>query len=208
MVSILRDLRLADACTMVPAPHRHHFIISHSITSSASLEVSGSYNAKNMIIIINVVLVNVKTLLVMFCIMSPSCLQFSTLALPHHACHKEGLEENTLKRQSWISNFEKWWKWKVQNKFRNYISIRLPLLRPRWGPTFISQRCQRCQALQHRRERWAHHHLQHATSTTEITTGWVKKKCDLKKHGHNCSEIHQKGKKLVCSGKFSLNAAG
>ena len=104
-------------------------------------------------IVINVVLVNVKTLLVMFCIMSPSCLQFSTLALPHHACHKEGLEENTLKRQSWISNFEKWWKWKVQNKFRNYISIRLPLLRPRSGPTFISQRCQRCQALQHRRER-------------------------------------------------------
>ena len=133
MVSILPDLRLADACTMVPAPHRHHFIISHSITSSASLEVSGSYNAKNMIIIINVVLVNVKTLLVMFCIMSPSCLQFSTLALPHHACHKEGLEENTLKRQSWISNFEKWWKWKVQNKFRNYISIRLPLLCPPLG---------------------------------------------------------------------------
>ena len=42
----------------------------------------------------------------------------------------------------------------------------------------------------------------------KISTGWVKKKCDLKKHGHNCSEIHQKGKKLVCSGKFSLNAAG
>ena len=25
---------------------------------------------------------------------------------------------------------------------------------------------------------------------------------------HNSSEIHQKGKKLVCFGKFSLNAAG
>ena len=34
------------------------------------------------------------------------------------------------------------------------------------------------------------------------------KKCDLKKHGHNYSEIHQKGKKLVCFGKFSLNDAG
>ena len=42
----------------------------------------------------------------------------------------------------------------------------------------------------------------------KMSTEWVKKKCDLKKHGHNCSEIHQKGKKLVCSGKFSLNAAG
>ena len=39
-------------------------------------------------------------------------------------------------------------------------------------------------------------------------TGWTKKKCVLKKHGHNSSEIHQKRKKLVCFGKFSLNAAG
>ena len=31
---------------------------------------------------------------------------------------------------------------------------------------------------------------------------------DLKQNGHNYLEIHQKGKKLVCSGKFSLNAAG
>ena len=31
------------------------------------------------------------------------------------------------------------------------------------------------------------------------------KKGDLEKHGHNYSEIHQKGKKLVCFGKFSLN---
>ena len=79
----------------------HHtlttIILSGPQSQAASLEVSGSYNAKNMIVI-NVVLVNVKTLLVMFCIMSPSCV--STLALPHHACHKEGLEENTLKRQS------------------------------------------------------------------------------------------------------------
>ena len=41
-----------------------------------------------------------------------------------------------------------------------------------------------------------------------VHTGWVKKKWDLKKHGHNYSEIHQKKKKLVCFGKFSLNAAG
>ena len=34
------------------------------------------------------------------------------------------------------------------------------------------------------------------------------KKGDLKKHGHNYFEIHQKGKKLVCFGKFSSNAAG
>ena len=34
------------------------------------------------------------------------------------------------------------------------------------------------------------------------------KKGDLKTHGHNYSEIHQKGEKLVCFGKFSLNAAG
>ena len=35
------------------------------------------------------------------------------------------------------------------------------------------------------------------------------KKGDLKKHGHNYSEIIQKGKKLVCFGKFSFmfNAA-
>ena len=36
----------------------------------------------------------------------------------------------------------------------------------------------------------------------------VKKKWDLKKNGHNYSEIRQKKKKLVCFGKFSLNAAG
>ena len=35
-----------------------------------------------------------------------------------------------------------------------------------------------------------------------------KKKGDLEKYGHNYSEIHQKGKKLVCFGKFSLYAAG
>ena len=34
------------------------------------------------------------------------------------------------------------------------------------------------------------------------------KKGDLKRHDHNSSEIHQKGKKLVCFGKFSLYAAG
>ena len=39
-------------------------------------------------------------------------------------------------------------------------------------------------------------------------TGWTKKKGDLKKHGHNSSEIHQKGKKLVSLGKFGINAAG
>ena len=38
-------------------------------------------------------------------------------------------------------------------------------------------------------------------------TGWTKKKCDLKKNGHNSSEIHHKGEKLVCFGKFSINAA-
>ena len=38
--------------------------------------------------------------------------------------------------------------------------------------------------------------------------GEPKKKSDLKKHGHNYSEIYQKEKKLVCFGKFSLNAAG
>ena len=42
----------------------------------------------------------------------------------------------------------------------------------------------------------------------KIATGWTKKKGDLKKHGHNYTEIYQKGKKLVCFGKFSLNAAG
>ena len=43
-------------------------------------------------IVINVVLVNVKTLLVVFCIMSPSCvhtLLCSRIALPHHDCDKE-----------------------------------------------------------------------------------------------------------------------
>ena len=30
---------------------------------------------------------------------------------------------------------------------------------------------------------------------------------DLEQNGHNYLEIHQKGKKLVCFGKFSLNAA-
>ena len=34
------------------------------------------------------------------------------------------------------------------------------------------------------------------------------KKGDLEKHGHNYYEIHQKGKKLVCFGKFSSNSAG
>ena len=34
------------------------------------------------------------------------------------------------------------------------------------------------------------------------------KKCDLKRYDHNCSEIHQKGKKLVCYGNFSSYAAG
>ena len=38
--------------------------------------------------------------------------------------------------------------------------------------------------------------------------GVSQKKWDLKKHGHNNSEIHQKGKKLLCFGKFCLNAAG
>ena len=38
-------------------------------------------------------------------------------------------------------------------------------------------------------------------------TGWTKKECDLKKNGHNSSEIHHKGEKLVCFGKFSINAA-
>ena len=33
------------------------------------------------------------------------------------------------------------------------------------------------------------------------------KKCDPCWDGHNSSEIHQKGKKLVCFGKFSINAA-
>ena len=32
------------------------------------------------------------------------------------------------------------------------------------------------------------------------------KKGDLKNNGHNSSEIYQKGKKLVCFGKFSINA--
>ena len=35
-----------------------------------------------------------------------------------------------------------------------------------------------------------------------------KKKWDLKRYDHNSSEIHQKGKKLVCFGKFSSYAAG
>ena len=39
-------------------------------------------------------------------------------------------------------------------------------------------------------------------------TGWTKKKWDLKNNGHNSSEIHQKGKKVVCFGKFCINAAG
>ena len=38
--------------------------------------------------------------------------------------------------------------------------------------------------------------------------GESKKKWDLKKHGYNYSEIHQKVKKLVCFGQFSSNAAG
>ena len=40
------------------------------------------------------------------------------------------------------------------------------------------------------------------------STGWTKKKWDLKNNGHNSAEIHQKGKKLVCFGKFCINAAG
>ena len=36
----------------------------------------------------------------------------------------------------------------------------------------------------------------------------IKKNRDLKKHSHNYSEIHQKGKNLVCFGKFSSYAAG
>ena len=39
-------------------------------------------------------------------------------------------------------------------------------------------------------------------------TGWTKKKWDLKNNGNNSSEIHQKGKKLVCFGKFCINTAG
>ena len=73
-----------------PSPPLYHL---PSITSR-SLEESGSYNAKNMIVI-NVVLVNVKTLLVVFCIMSPSCV--STLALPHHDCDKEMLGQRRKK---------------------------------------------------------------------------------------------------------------
>ena len=42
----------------------------------------------------------------------------------------------------------------------------------------------------------------------DISTGWTKKKWDLKNNGHNSAEIHQKGKKLVCFGKFCINAAG
>ena len=38
-------------------------------------------------------------------------------------------------------------------------------------------------------------------------TGWTKKNRDLEKYGHNYLEIHEKGKKLVCFGKFRLNAA-
>merc|ERR1712026_186835 len=41
----------------------------------------------------------------------------------------------------------------------------------------------------------------------DIIQGESKKKWDLKNNGHNSSEIHQKGKKLVCFGKFSINAA-
>ena len=63
------------------------------------------------------------------------------------------------------------------------------------------------------------HDIMHCRYTASVNTypgyiemldiqGESKKKWDLKKHGHNCSEIHHKGKKLVCSGKFSLNAAG
>ena len=39
--------------------------------------------------------------------------------------------------------------------------------------------------------------------TVTTYTGSVKKKGDLEKYGHNYSEIHQKGKKLVCFEKFS-----
>ena len=34
------------------------------------------------------------------------------------------------------------------------------------------------------------------------------KKGDLNKNGHNSSEIHQRGEKLVCFRKFSIIAAG
>ena len=39
-------------------------------------------------------------------------------------------------------------------------------------------------------------------------TGWTKKKWDLKNNGNNSAKIQQKGKKLVCFGKFCINAAG
>ena len=45
-------------------------------------------------------------------------------------------------------------------------------------------------------------------ASVSIISQGESKKCDIKKHGHNYSEIHQKGKKLVCFGNFSLNAAG
>ena len=38
--------------------------------------------------------------------------------------------------------------------------------------------------------------------------GGPKKSVLSKKNGQNSSEIHQKGKKLVCFGKFCINAAG
>ena len=41
----------------------------------------------------------------------------------------------------------------------------------------------------------------------QYVQGESKKKWDLKNNGHNSFEIHQKGKNLVCFGKFSINAA-
>ena len=39
-----------------------------------------------------------------------------------------------------------------------------------------------------------------------VLTGWVKKKGDLEKNSHNSSEIHQKGKKLVCFGNLRTSS--
>ena len=53
---------------------------------------------------------------------------------------------------------------------------------------------------------WLAHYARCHINTT-VSTGWTKKKWDLKNNGHNSSEIHQKEKKLVCFRKFSLNVA-
>ena len=52
------------------------------------------------------------------------------------------------------------------------------------------------------------HCIQYTFYIVTGSTGWTKKKWDLKNNGHNSAEIHQKGKKLVCFGKFCINAAG